>query len=145
MRAKVQTELKRVPEIAVVLVRKGSYTTLNIAKETENLGKERENPKNLVNDLKNGHQKFCPWKWTFFPKKTSFRNLVPPKFCPSPHWDILCALEGVCRLNVEVTKLKWPWPLQQTIWRSNKPFQRCSFWAILTIYFYPNQSRRLKI
>ena len=29
-------------EIVVVLVRKGSYT--------ENLGKERENPKNLVND-----------------------------------------------------------------------------------------------
>jgi len=27
--------------------------------------------------------------------------------------------EGVCRLNVEVTKSKWPWPLHQTIWRSN--------------------------
>jgi len=31
-------------------VRKGSYTTFNIAKDTENLGKESENPKNLVND-----------------------------------------------------------------------------------------------
>jgi len=37
-------------EIVVVLVRKGSYTTLNIVKDTENLGKERQNPKNLVND-----------------------------------------------------------------------------------------------
>ena len=37
-------------EIVVLLVRKGSYTTLNIVKDTENLGKERENPKNLVND-----------------------------------------------------------------------------------------------
>ena len=37
-------------EIVVVLVRKGSYTTFNIVKETENLGKERENPENLVND-----------------------------------------------------------------------------------------------
>jgi len=24
---------------------------------------------------KKGHQKFFPWKWKFFPKKTSFRNL----------------------------------------------------------------------
>ena len=46
-------------EIVVVLVRKGSYTTLNIVKDTENLGKERENPKNLVNDKKS-HQKFWP-------------------------------------------------------------------------------------
>jgi len=37
-------------EIAVVIVRKGSYTTLNIVKDTENMRKERENPKNLVND-----------------------------------------------------------------------------------------------
>jgi len=37
-------------EIVVVLVRKGSYTSLNIVKDTENLVKERENPKNLVND-----------------------------------------------------------------------------------------------
>jgi len=33
-------------EIVVIFVRKGSYTTFNIV----NLGKERENPKNLVND-----------------------------------------------------------------------------------------------
>ena len=37
-------------EIVIVLVKKGSYTTLKIVKDTENLGKERENPKNLVND-----------------------------------------------------------------------------------------------
>ena len=37
-------------EIVVVLVRKGSYTTLNIVKDMENLVEERENPKNLVND-----------------------------------------------------------------------------------------------
>jgi len=37
-------------EIVVVLVRKGSYTTFNIVKDTENLRKERKNPKNLVND-----------------------------------------------------------------------------------------------
>ena len=37
-------------EIVVVLVRKGSYETFNIVKDTKNLGKERENPKNLVND-----------------------------------------------------------------------------------------------
>jgi len=24
-----------------------------------------------------------------------------------------------CRLYVEVARSKWPWPLQQTIWRSN--------------------------
>ena len=35
-------------EIVVVLVRKGSYTTFNIVKNTDNLGKE--NPKNQVND-----------------------------------------------------------------------------------------------
>ena len=28
---------------------------------------------------KKGHQKFWPWKWNFFPKKTSFRNLGPLK------------------------------------------------------------------
>ena len=37
-------------EIVVVLLRKGSHTTLNTAKYTENLGKDRENPKNMVND-----------------------------------------------------------------------------------------------
>jgi len=37
-------------ETVVVLVRKGSYVTLNIVKDTENLVKERENQKNLVND-----------------------------------------------------------------------------------------------
>ena len=37
-------------EIVVVLVRKGLYTKLNIVKDMENLGKERENPNNLVND-----------------------------------------------------------------------------------------------
>ena len=37
-------------ETAAVVVRKGSYTTFNKVKERENLGKERENPKNLVND-----------------------------------------------------------------------------------------------
>ena len=36
--------------LVVVLVSKGSYTTLNIVKDTGNLGKERKNPKNLVND-----------------------------------------------------------------------------------------------
>jgi len=30
-----------------------------------------------------GHQKFWAWKWKFFRKKTSFRNLGLP-FCPSP-------------------------------------------------------------
>ena len=34
----------------VVVVRKGSYTTLNIVKDTENLGEERENLKNLANE-----------------------------------------------------------------------------------------------
>jgi len=37
-------------EIVVFVVRKGSYTTFNISRERENLGKERENPKKLVND-----------------------------------------------------------------------------------------------
>ena len=37
-------------EIVVVLVRKGSYMTLHIVKDKEILVKERENPKNLVND-----------------------------------------------------------------------------------------------
>jgi len=34
--------------------------------------------------LKEGHQKFWPWKWEFFPKKTSFRNLGLRNFFPSP-------------------------------------------------------------
>jgi len=46
-------------EIVVFLVRKGSHTTLNLVKDTENLGKERENPKNVVNDKK-GHHIFLP-------------------------------------------------------------------------------------
>src|SRR6218665_116306 len=38
-------------EIVVFLVRKGSKTTFNTcSKDTENLGKERENPKNPVDD-----------------------------------------------------------------------------------------------
>jgi len=39
-------------EIVIVLVRKGSYRTSNIVKDTENLksGKKRKNSKNLVND-----------------------------------------------------------------------------------------------
>src|SRR6218665_3297035 len=55
MSAKVRIELKKgvlkkfFSETVVVLVRKGSYTTLNdIVKVTENLGTKRENPKNLV-------------------------------------------------------------------------------------------------
>jgi len=56
MRAKVRTEYKKgvmkefFSEIVVVLVRKGSYTTFNIVKDTENLGDERGNQKNLVNN-----------------------------------------------------------------------------------------------
>ena len=38
-----------------------------------------ENPKNMVDDQKEGHQKFWAWKWKFFPKKTSSRNLGPRK------------------------------------------------------------------
>ena len=37
-------------EVVVVLVRKGAYTTLNIVKDTENLGKERENLENMDDD-----------------------------------------------------------------------------------------------
>jgi len=39
-------------EIVVLVVRKGSYMTLNIVKDRENLGKGRKNLKNLVNDFK---------------------------------------------------------------------------------------------
>src|SRR6218665_648534 len=85
MSAKVRIELKKgvlkkfFSETVVVLVRKGSYTTLNdIVKVTENLGTKRENPKNLVIrnfGRENGH---------FFLKKTSSRNLGPRKKFPSP-------------------------------------------------------------
>jgi len=43
-------------EIVAVLVRKGSYTTLNIVNDTENLGKETENPK-TGSTTKKGHKK----------------------------------------------------------------------------------------
>ena len=69
-------------ESTVVLVRKGSYTTLNLAKDTENLGKERENPE----------RKSWPWKWKFLPnrprlnviqKSCSAKNFaVPPNSVP---------------------------------------------------------------
>jgi len=34
--------------------------------------------------LKKSHQKFWAWKWTFVPKKTSFRNLGPRQNFPPP-------------------------------------------------------------
>src|SRR6218665_1286514 len=71
-------------EIVVVLVRKGSYTTLNIVKDMENLVEERENPKNLVNDQKKVIRNFGRENENFSPKRTSFRNIGLRKIFPSP-------------------------------------------------------------
>ena len=58
-------------EIVVVLVRKGSYMTFNIVNDTENLGKERENPKNLVDDYKRSSEILAA-------KRTLFRRNLGP-------------------------------------------------------------------
>src|SRR6218665_2253987 len=47
-------------EIVVVLVRKGSYTTYNIVKDTEDLGKEREHPKNVIQKSWSAKKNFRP-------------------------------------------------------------------------------------
>ena len=68
-------------EIVVVLVRKGSYTTSNIVKDTENQVKERENPKNLVNEKRSSE--ILAVKMEIFPKKSEIlvheKCFRPPK------------------------------------------------------------------
>ena len=49
------------------------------SKETENLGKERENPKNLVDDLKKVIRNFCRKNGNFVPKKRHSEILVREK------------------------------------------------------------------
>src|SRR6218665_984493 len=57
-------------EIVVFLVRKGSYTTFNIVKMRKIWEKKGKIRKTWSMTNKKGHQKFWPWKWKFFPKKT---------------------------------------------------------------------------
>ena len=49
-------------------MRKGSYTTFNIVKDAKNLRKERENPKNLVDDKKMSSEIFA-LEMEIFPEK----------------------------------------------------------------------------
>src|SRR6218665_1553684 len=59
------------------------YTTLNKGKDTENEGKERENPKNLVNDKKRSSE-ILAVKMDFFPKNCHSEILVREKCFRSP-------------------------------------------------------------
>jgi len=68
----------------IVLVRKGSYTTLNIVKDTENLGKERENPINLVNDLKRSSE-ILAVKIEIFSEKVIQKSWSANKFSVPPN------------------------------------------------------------
>src|SRR6218665_222551 len=52
---------------------------IQYSKYRENLGKSRENLKNVVDEYKKGHQKFLPRKWKFFPQKRHSEILGPPK------------------------------------------------------------------
>ena len=66
-------------EIVLFLVKKGSYTTFNTVgpKDTENLEKEREKQNKRSSE-------FLGVKMEIFFEKTSFRNLGPRNFFPSP-------------------------------------------------------------
>jgi len=66
---------------------------------------------------KKGHQKFWPWKWKLFPKKTSFTNLGPRKKISVPQTRRLVSATGrqnpwaeqsseQTRLNI-ISKLFW--------------------------------------
>ena len=67
----------------VFLVRRGSYTIFNIVK-IRKIWEKKWKIRKTWSMNKKGHQKFLPWKWEFFPKKASFRNLGPRKNFPSP-------------------------------------------------------------